>query len=488
MSPDNRTDNLEELLALEAQPILLVRLRFLLLLLMVGVGASAATDYSQLVGADAALRVGTKGTLAVIAALAVFGVAAARRLPWAQALPVFVLMTAIVPVAATTSSLVSGTADMMANVLGVIAIGTAVLLPWGVRAQIALLAVILGCFVALMAFGNSGLGVGSAGVRALAGIGAAVYVAQVLDSQRRDRGAAELRASGQARILRMLSTDKPTQDVVLCSHALRRVTASGNELLASFVDDNETNRIILREQLHGWGVDVLLAESGAGALEILETDRSFDVAILDMLMPEMDGVELADEIRKRASRRDLPLLLLTSVGPNVSRTEGEEGGPRSLAHFAAVLTKPAKPALLGQALSGILTQTIQPAIRQQSQSEFDRTLAEARPLKILLAEANQINQKVAVKMLDRMDYRADVAANGLEAARAICARWAPGKRPRIIAMTANAMQKDRDECQEAGMDDYVSKPFPVKVVAAALERCQPVESAPVPEPTHYREV
>ena len=129
---------------------------------------------------------------------------------------------------------------------------------------------------------------------------------------------------------------------------------------------------------------------------------------------------------------------------------------------------------------------------------MDPKMAEGHPLRILLAEDNAVNQKLAIKLLSQMGYRADIAGNGLEAieaierqkydvvlmdvqmpemdgleaSRQICARWPRGVRPRIVAMTANAMQGDRERCLEAGMDDYVSKPVRVGELISALDRVQ----------------
>jgi CheY-like chemotaxis protein/HPt (histidine-containing phosphotransfer) domain-containing protein len=164
--------------------------------------------------------------------------------------------------------------------------------------------------------------------------------------------------------------------------------------------------------------------------------------------------------------------------------------------FTACLTKPIKAAQLYEVLSDVVGS---PAARlaDPARPAIDAAMAERLPLRILLAEDNIVNQKVALRTLERMGYRADVAANGiealdalerqsydvvlmdmqmpemdgLEATRRICKRWLPTRRPRIIAMTANAMRGDREQCLDAGMDDYISKPVRIEDLVAALERC-----------------
>jgi len=256
------------------------------------------------------------------------------------------------------------------------------------------------------------------------------------------------------------------------------------------VDDNATNRRILTAHLDAWGMHSRAAESPREALAWIADGERFDLGILDMHMPEMDGVALARAIRHEAAGTALPLVLFTSLGRREARAE-EEG-------FAAYLHKPIKPSQLFDTLISVLAdQPVHVARREAPRTELDPELARRHPLRILLAEDNVVNQKVALRLLGQMGYRADMAANGLEAvdaverqtydvvlmdvqmpemdgfeaSREINRRW-PGQRPRIVAMTANAMQGDRELCEAAGMDDYVAKPIRVDEVVAALGRCE----------------
>jgi CheY-like chemotaxis protein len=213
-----------------------------------------------------------------------------------------------------------------------------------------------------------------------------------------------------------------------------------------------------------------------------------------MQMPEMDGVTLATKIRAQRSAQMLPLLLFSSLGRRDFSAHGEI--------FAAHLTKPLKASQLFDTLLSVFaaqrsdSPTVGPA-RVQGDAEQTQRL----PLRILLAEDNTVNQKLALRLLEQMGYRADVAGNGLEviealarqpydvvlldvqmpemdgleAARRICARWPAHERPRLIAMTANAMQGDREVCLEAGMDDYISKPVRSGALSAALSKVVPLE-------------
>jgi CheY-like chemotaxis protein/HPt (histidine-containing phosphotransfer) domain-containing protein len=212
-----------------------------------------------------------------------------------------------------------------------------------------------------------------------------------------------------------------------------------------------------------------------------------------MQMPEMDGLTLGTQIRRQRAAAALPLIMLTSLG---RRKDDMEAGNT----FAAYLTKPIKASQLYTTLMAMFTQ--QPTrVRPEphATTQFDTQLAARVPLHILLAEDVAVNQKLALQLLHKMGYRADVAGNGLEVldalrrqpydvvlmdiqmpeldgletTRIICREWPVHARPRIIAMTANAMQEDRAACLAAGMDEYLAKPIRVPELQAALERSGP---------------
>jgi signal transduction histidine kinase/CheY-like chemotaxis protein len=258
----------------------------------------------------------------------------------------------------------------------------------------------------------------------------------------------------------------------------------GKRLLV--VDDNATNRRILALQAAKWGMVAEDTEAPDTALQMLQAMR-YDLAIIDMHMPGMDGSTLAARIREAGYK--LPLVLFTSVG------QREAVG--SL--FATTLTKPLHQRQLFDTLVMLLDPDSAPAaVPMAAKPMIDATLATRHPLRILLAEDNVVNQKLALRLLQQMGYRAELACNGieaiaclerqpydvvlmdvqmpemdgLEASRRIAARWPPGARPRIVAMTANAMQGDREQCLAAGMDDYVTKPIRVDALVEALLRAE----------------
>jgi GAF domain-containing protein/CheY-like chemotaxis protein/tetratricopeptide (TPR) repeat protein len=251
------------------------------------------------------------------------------------------------------------------------------------------------------------------------------------------------------------------------------------------VDDNSTNRRVLALQSAKWGMASRDTAHGSEALRWIEAGEGFDLAILDMHMPEMDGVTLAGAIR--AVRPALPLVLFSSLG---RREAGIEEGV-----FDAHLAKPIHQSQLFDTLVGLLAREPSPApAAEPARARLDPEMAARHPLRILVAEDNVVNQKLALRLLQQMGYRADLASNGieavesvgrqaydvvlmdvqmpemdgLEATRRICQRFPAGQRPRIVAMTANAMQGDRDMCLAAGMDDYLTKPIRVERLVEAL--------------------
>ncbi|MDX2034214.1 MAG: response regulator [Blastocatellia bacterium] len=261
------------------------------------------------------------------------------------------------------------------------------------------------------------------------------------------------------------------------------------------VDDNATSRLILRRLMQAWGLIPRLASSPEQAMELIRSGEAFDAALLDMRMPEMDGLTLATQIQA-ARGGDFPVALLSSIGNRELEYERGERETASPARLAAILTKPIKAAPLQDALARIFTQrsSSSPAPLQLHRASVH--LAETLPLQILVAEDNVVNQKVALLMLRKLGYRADAVGNGLEAIDALRRRnydvvlmdlqmpemdgleatrriRASGPResqPHVVALTANAMIGDRERCLDAGMDDYVSKPLQLEELIAALVR------------------
>jgi CheY-like chemotaxis protein len=262
-----------------------------------------------------------------------------------------------------------------------------------------------------------------------------------------------------------------------------RVELAGRRILV--VDDNPTNVAILATQLSRLGVDVTAVTSAAAALARASSE-AFDVIVSDMRMPDMDGLQLAAAIRRIRETAAPPFVLLSSAGHRERDAD-----------LAAILVKPVKPAALEDVLIGVLSggtvATARPAARTAERPEIDAELGARHPLRILLAEDNAVNQKLAIRLLERMGYAAEIAndgleaiarleddafdvvlmdvqmpeLDGLEATRQIRDRW-PDRPVRIVAMTANAMEGDRETCLAAGMDDYLSKPIRPAALAAAL--------------------
>ena len=252
------------------------------------------------------------------------------------------------------------------------------------------------------------------------------------------------------------------------------------------VDDNKTNRRILKLQTQKWGMLPRGTKSPQQALRWLKQGEQFDLAILDLQMPKMDGIMLTRELRELKGMKNLPIILLTSLGRR--EVEADE------LDFAAYLTKPLKPSALFDALVGIFARkTVAIPKVNTAKPTLDPNMAKQHPLRILLAEDNQVNQKLALRLLEQMGYRADVASNGLEAVESVkrqpydvilmdvqmpemdgldatrAIRKQDMQQPYIVAMTANAMQGDREMCLAAGMEFYITKPIRVPELVAALK-------------------
>lgn len=269
------------------------------------------------------------------------------------------------------------------------------------------------------------------------------------------------------------------------------------------VDDNATNRRILALQSKKWGMLARPTESPREALNWLKAGEPFDLAILDLQMPEMDGLMLTRELRKLKNGRTLPVILLTSLGRREVKADG--------LNFAAFLSKPLKPSSLLDALAGIFALHSTAPSKVSAPAALDPTLGERRPLRILLVEDNAVNQKLAIRLLEQMGYRADLASNGLEAVESVRRqrydlilmdvqmpemdgleaarriRKIKGlSQPRIAAMTANVLQEDREMCIAAGMDDYISKPIRINELIQVLDRAHPLKPRPRRTPSKNR--
>jgi CheY-like chemotaxis protein len=285
----------------------------------------------------------------------------------------------------------------------------------------------------------------------------------------------------------------------------QRIEADLGSRNVLIVDDNATNRRILVAQTARWGMVPRETGSPTEALRWLEARERFDVALVDLQMPEIDGLELA--ARAAAAGSIVPIVILSSIG-----ARDREG-----AAVAAWLAKPVKPSALHDALAtvlfggqaaesaeaeGRLTRSARQSAGGAAAGEEGESLGRRHPLRILLAEDNAVNQKLALRLLRQLGYEADVAADGLqalamldgsdhdvvlmdvqmpeldglEATRRIRRQW-PDRSLRVVAMTANAMAGDREACLAAGMDDYIAKPIRPAELRSALERTAPARPA-----------
>jgi len=283
-------------------------------------------------------------------------------------------------------------------------------------------------------------------------------------------------------------------------------TVSLGDRKALLVDDNSTNRTIIRRQLSGWGMRVVATDCGSRALELLReaaaAGQPFDIAIVDLQMPEMDGLMFGQIVKTEPAIAGMPLVMLSSLALPMYAEKAAEVG------FAAYLTKPARQHNLYSTISGVLAgesspiaatavavSNEPPPMRLAETPRATEVTVSARP-RLLVAEDNLVNQKVAVLALGKMGYETCVVSDGLqalnafrtgsyacvlmdcqmpemdgyEAAAEIRHLEAGRRHVPIVAMTAHAMKGDREKCLMAGMDDYVSKPLKLRELQDILER------------------
>ena len=274
------------------------------------------------------------------------------------------------------------------------------------------------------------------------------------------------------------------------------------DLRVLIVDDHETNRRILHKQITSWGMDNGMAEDGVGALEALSSaagsGKAYDLAILDMQMPGMDGIELARAIKHEPAISATRLVLLTSIGINITQEARQAG-------VEIILNKPVRQSQLYDALATMMGTSeempVKPSLAGARPARYTTPVSEVPTSRgrILLAEDYLVNQMVAVGMLERSGYRVDTVNNGREAVEALSRvpysavlmdihmpemdgyeataeirrREGAGRHTPVIAMTANAMHGDREKAIEAGMDDYVAKPVRREDLDTVLERWVP---------------
>ena len=270
----------------------------------------------------------------------------------------------------------------------------------------------------------------------------------------------------------------PTEASTLNDHP----ELQGRKILV--VDDNLTNRVILKTQLELWGMVPVIASSGLEGLKVLENNPDIELILTDMEMPEMDGVTFAKAVKERYA--PLPIILLSSIG--------DESMKQFTGLFAAILVKPVKQKLLFKAVE--LQFAKAEKIVQKTEELPDQLLktdfAKNYPLTILVAEDNEINSKLIGRILNKLGYQADLVTNGKE----VLDKFANGKyevilmdiqmplmdgvettryirksrslQPYIIALTANAMPEEKESYLRAGMDEYISKPMKLEEIMERL--------------------
>ncbi|HWQ65754.1 MAG TPA: response regulator [Methanospirillum sp.] len=261
------------------------------------------------------------------------------------------------------------------------------------------------------------------------------------------------------------------------------VDLAGKRVL--IVDDNETNLSILKRQVESFGMIATIAHSPAEAISVISRGDTFDIGLIDMQMPDMDGATLSRKIRGTVGYGHLPLLMLSSLGSRDSEDEGI---------CAAYLTKPVKKLQLRRIIHAVLFSDTDTLVISEPVLMAEYYMADTFPLQILLADDNPVNRKLIIAYLKKMGYEPDSAEDGnqvLDACRKKAydlilmdvqmpemdgiratqgIRSTLEKQPYIIAMTAMAMKGDRDICMQAGMNDYLAKPISMYELKEALQR------------------
>ncbi len=256
---------------------------------------------------------------------------------------------------------------------------------------------------------------------------------------------------------------------------------SGKHIL--IVDDNATNRIILKKQLELWSVESVAVESGEEALGVLSGKAHFDMVITDMHMPEMDGAQLAQKIKN--THPALPIILLSSIG--------NDGFKLHKDLFCCAVMKPVRRNDLQKMIANQFSQSSASAEKKPAMEKLSIDFSKKYPLEILIAEDNAVNQTLILMIMKKLGYKVDMTGNGKEALAAVqtknydlilmdvqmpemdgleattSIRNLNINQPVIIALTANAMQDDKDICIQAGMDDYITKPLGLDKLIALLE-------------------
>ena len=267
------------------------------------------------------------------------------------------------------------------------------------------------------------------------------------------------------------------------------------------VDDNDTNRQMLRLHFESWGMSVTDTARPLEALQWVSGGQQFEIALLDDMMPEMEGATLACRLRALRDTQALKILLATAHGSTSDESTHSAAGAASV-DIQAVLRKPLHQSQLYDAIVSVLDEP-DGQVSGQRTATSNRVKGSGIALRILLAEDNVVNQRVAQLMLEKLGQRADIVSNGveavkvaaqlsydiilmdmqmpemdgLEATRRIRGHLPTQRQPRIVAMTANALKGDRDRCLAVGMDDYISKPVKLEELARVLEQCQAQEIA-----------